>query len=324
MLKKSTLFVTLALLGFTVIIGCNDVKKVGPHFKKGQIIQKKVTLKSNLLMMFPNSDNKSTEMILKIQVLDVDKEGNSQVQVTVDSIKADFLTLGRKFNFDSDVKLDDKPQSTNKTLAGQQEKFNAAFKDVKGQQYTAVINDQGKVIELKDFTPKLKSLACESAKPDMLGGDQVRMLFTENNLKEYVSPVLYNGVTPIEGEKQKTRAPGSIFVPYCPLVATTKIYTLDPKNTNPAGEIEAPFTIEMAEKQPTDSPYHTGSSFDVTYCNGEGKVFYSAKSQKIVRLQEKTTVGVRSSSAPPRTDKDGKERPKPKIEYIVDKLIEEL
>ena len=161
----------------------------GCQSRRPDAFRYKVELVSDVkIAIFPNSDYKKSQMELDYRVLDVDDQGVSRVQLTIDTLRADMTSMKFKFAFDGDTHNDLDPQAPLEQGEDQREqRFLWHFAGLQGVAYGARIDRDGKVLELVDVDPRLtavEKLRCDGVSA-MLGCDQVQMLLAEASLKEY-------------------------------------------------------------------------------------------------------------------------------------------
>ncbi len=336
-MNKTLPVVILAALTLASLSGCDETPRL--QFKNGQKFTRKITHKSELRMLFPNADNKYSELVLDCMVLNVNAEGVVTVEAAISSINAKVQTLGLKFAYDSeDETVGSKPQ---KGKAAQQQKFTNAFKGLKGKKYCVKIDKNGTITEIFNVDPRIKQVYQGAATGDLLGSDQVNMLLNINNLKEYICPVAY-GDLKIDADNKTMIGPATVMVPYIPLLKLQRSYSTDPKanakedagkkedksqkqepeDNFPFGTVVLPYRVTYDAKSQDKSPTapKTKSSFEVVDSMGKGTVAFLPNKGKLVQVNDRVVVEVKSGAAGSRPA-DSK-RKAAKMFYIVTKIIE--
>ncbi|MBI9015825.1 MAG: hypothetical protein JEZ07_01055 [Phycisphaerae bacterium] len=235
-------------------------------YKTGQNFKAKVSLTSDLIMMAPlrmdKTDLKKTVMVLNYKVIEADQQ-QATIEITVESIHATMVTIGRKFGYDSeDVKVAksiSNPENK-KGAKQQQDKFANSFSEVKGQKYIARINRDGQVISLDIQGNILKKEASGQPRGEMIGGDQLTMLFNEYALKAYASPLLWSGAKDFDADKnQELGLKTTVVLPFMkPFQLNRKVSTVSEDS-----QTKIDYTLAL-----TESEYSTVK---------EGKVYYTPK-----------------------------------------------
>ncbi len=302
--------------------------------KKGDSFSRKVEISSKLSMsIFNNADDKTTTMEISFDVTDVDSNGNATVVATIDKLDAKLSTLGYVFEYSStDTKVNTK-ESKRKEM---QDKFVQAFEKLAGKSYSAVVDKNGRVIELKDIDPEIKKYMKGQANDKLNAENQAIMVLQEDRLKEYVSPGFYNGV------ESKNLSVGSLIGSN--MVTVPSIPTFEGQRfVREAGELEKdtadwpqeaqkvyydikceglPGQLDNDQEPPTDidDKYKTSTHSAVSVF-GQGCIAYT-KEGDFVKQFDRTVVEV----LPDRLKKSSGKNQKRKVRmfYMVDKKIDQL
>jgi len=273
----------------------------------------------------PNADHKETDMVLGYDVLEIDQDGVARVELTIDSIKADMISLTKRFSYDSEA--EEQTESAKRDLA-QQNRFNQSFDGLKGKKYGALVEKTGRVLELIDLDPRIDRIASGKVK-GMFGGDQVAMLLTKSNLKEYAAA----GWVHVDDGTLKT-APswvndGTVWVPSAKPAQVRKSYQLqgiEKKEDRHVATVS--YQVSLAEESASDANPTApnarklrSSDLIVTAVLGEGQLSVLSKMGTLLKLEEQLRVEVRTGYTPPRR-KNLKKAKVAKIFFIMKKTIE--
>ena len=336
------IFSVILVFSLANLCGCGSPQRLTWHLKPGDTYSIKVHLVSDLSMIFGGVDHKDSEMLLNCRVKEADSE-QILIEATIASLKASMSSLGKKFSFDSDQASSPGPKKKPKTE--QQQTFTNAFAGLKGKKFTVRMDFQQPMAELVEMDPLIKKAAYAGAGGSMIGGDQVNMLLAEGNLREYVTGGLMIGPKAAPAKLNATwESPGSVLVPYAPVTATNKSYTLEsiPKQQDNQEQqdsrialIKYKVTCDQAPSAQTRPPKRpkprkprrrtSKLTFNVDSVKGRGDLTYSLSNGRPIKLVEKTRVFVSSRARSRRLTSaktSSRKRPKPNIFYTVQKTIE--
>ncbi len=329
MIKK----ISLIILCFGICLlftGCDKLT-----LTKGQTFSRKVKIVSKFNMsIFNNVDDKTAEMVVACEVTDIDNSGNAIVRATVDKIEAKIVTMGYLFQFSTDKPELNTKESTRPEL---QEKYVNIFSPLVGKSYTAVVDKDARVIELKDIDPAILKYAKAVTDDKISGKNQAILLLSETMLKEYVSPGIYNGTPEDNGSGEKTVA-SDIVAPSLPVIPVTRKVVEAGKMAAstakwPEGTVKV-YYATSADKLP--EKFSSDEVVPVIYDNyksathaavalwGNGCVGYS-KSGDFVKMVERTFIEVSSNRLANKNESSGKNKKrKVQMYYIIDKTIENI
>ena len=346
MIRFRLIFSVILLFLLANLYGCGSPDRLAWRLKPGDTYSVKVHLISDLSMIFGGVDHKDSEMRLNCRV----KEANRQqilIEATIASVKASMSSLGKKFSFDSDHAPDPNPDQApgakpkKKSKTPQQQTFTNAFAGLKGKKFTVRMDPRQPATELVKMDPLIKKAAYAGAGGSMIGGDQVNMLLAEGNLLEYVTGGLMVGSCAEPARQNATwKGRGSVLVPYAPVTATVKSYTVENIEEQQDKKVavikynltrDQASTVSAKPHKPSKSRGPRGrvskSTFNVDHVKGQGNLTFSLDNGRPVKLTEKTRVFVSSqtSSRRPTSAKlSGSKKPiaKAKIFYTIQKTIE--
>jgi len=306
------------------LIGCGESKN----------FSQKIHLVSNLKMIFPGVDGKDTELVLNYDFMGIDQDKRTVMEVTVASIRATLKTMGQNYAFDSEKNTDtpekapplpEKDASKNKqnrnskiTRPSKQERYATTFAGLKGQKYKILLDKEGRVVKLFDMDEKLKRIAQLEIKGGMLEGDQVMMILSENNLREYASL----------GEickkmRKNEKKPGTkwnqsnwIWLPHSSEIEVKKIFTLNEPEKKDGKVIQASYNIAKMDKPTKAPPKKKGlkkrkHEFSAKLLEGNGDVTVTLDKKPAMILNEKLLISLK-------TDKNNKLS----MGYVIDRKIE--
>lgn len=348
MVRFRLIFSVILLFLPAYLCGCGSSDRLAWRLKPGDTYTVKVRLISDLSMIFGGVDHKDSEMQLNCHV----KEANRQqilIEATIASVKASMSSLGKKFSFDSNRAPDrtpsTKPKKRSKTE--QQKTFTNAFVGLKGKKFTVRMDSRQSATEFVKMDPLIKKAAYAGAGGNMIGGDQVNMLLAEGNLREYVAGGLMVGSNAGPAQQNATwKGRGSVLVPYAPVTATVKSYTVESikeqQNKKVAvvkyditrGQVSAvsakphkPTKPSKPSKLRKPRRHASKSTFKVDHVKGQGNLTFSLDNGRPIKLTEKIKVFVSSrtrsrKSAPAKPSKTKKPKAKAKIFYTIQKTIE--
>ncbi len=327
MIKKSFLFAFCMLIPF-ILAGCDELAK-----NKGESFTRKITVVSKYNMsFFSNVDDKSAELFLSCNVIDVDNKGNALVRATIDKIESKIATMGVMFQFSTDnPELNTKENSRPEM----QKKYVEIFSELIGKSYSAVVAKNGNVLELKDIDPAIEKYVKAQTDNNITGHNQAIMLLTDSMLREYVSPGVYNG-SPTENSHGVKSTESVIVVPGLPVVAVIRAI-VEPGNMAestsswPSDTIKhyygisadgLPQQLSKADETPArpDDKYRSQTHTAIAVF-GNGCVGYSPTG-KFVKMVERNVIEVSSNRLTDRPN-DGTRR-RVQMYYIIDKTIENL
>lgn len=345
MVRFRLIFSVILLFLPAYLCGCGSPERINWRLKQGDTYTVKVHLISDLSMIFGGVDHKDSEMRLNCCVKEADSR-QILIEATIASVKASMSSLGKKFSFDSDQAPDQAPgaKPKKKSKTEQQQTFTNAFAGLKGKKFTVRMDSRQPATELVKMDPLIKKAAYAGAGGSMIGGDQVNMLLAEGNLREYVTGGLMVGSDAEPAQQNATwEGPGSVIVPYTPVTATVKSYTIESIEEQQDKKM-AVIKYDVTRDQVSSASAKTHkpskptkprrprkrvskSTFNVDHVKGQGNLTFSLDNGRPVKLTEKTRVFVssrtrsrRPASAKPSGSK--KPRAKAKIFYTVQKTIE--
>ena len=258
-------------------------------------------------------------MVLGYDVLEIDPDGVARVELTIESIKASMISLTKRFSYDSEAEEQTEPE---KRDLAQQNRFNQSFEGLKGKKYGARVEKTGRVLELIDLDPRIDRIASGKAK-GMFGGDQVAMLLTKSNLKEYAAAGWYHSLG--KDDKNSTRQwthDNLILVPSAKPAQVRKRYQLERIEKIEDRHIATvSYQVSFVKESPSDAKKSRGSDLIVTAVLGEGELSVLSKTGTLLKLEEQLRVDVRTGYALPK-QRGPKKRKAIKIFYIMKRTIE--
>jgi hypothetical protein len=338
MIRFRLIFSVILLFLLANLYGCGSPDRLTLQLKQGDTYSVKVHLISDLSMIFGGVDHKDSEMRLNCRVKEADAQ-QILIEATIASVKASMSSLGKKFSFDSDQAPGAKPKKKSKTP--QQQTFTNAFAGLKGKKFTVRMDPRQPATELVKMDPLIKKAAYAGAGGSMIGGDQVNMLLAEGNLLEYVTGGLMVGPDAAMADPNATwEGRGSVLVPYAPVTATVKSYTVESIEEQQDKKVavikynltrDQASTVSAKPHKPSKSrgPQKrvSKSTFNVDHIKGQGNLTFSLDNGRPVKLTEKTRVFVSSQTSsrrPTSTKLSGSKKPraKAKIFYTIQKTIE--
>jgi len=349
MVRFRLIFSVILLFLPAYLCGCGSSDRLAWQLKPGDTYTVKVHLISDLSMIFGGVDHKDSEMQLNCRVKEADSR-QILIETTIASVKASMSSLGKKFSFDSNQTPDQTPDQTTSTKpkkrskTEQQQTFTNAFVGLKGKKFTVRMDSRQNTTELVKMAPLIKKAAYAGAGGSMIGGDQVNMLLAEGNLREYVTGGLMVGSDAAPADPNATwEGRGSVLVPYAPVTATVKNYTvenIEEQQNKKVAVIKYDLTREQASavsakpRKPSKPSKlrkprrrSSKSTFNVDSVKGQGSLTFSLDNGRPVKLTEKTRVFVSSRTrsrrpAPAKPSRAKKSRAKAKIFYTIQKTIE--
>ena len=348
MVRFRLIFSVILLFLLANLYGCGSPDRLAWRLKQGDTYSVKVNLISDLSMIFSGVDHKDSEMRLNCRVKEADTQ-QILIEATIASVKASMSSLGKKFSFNSDQPPDQPPDQApspkpkKKSKTEQQQTFTNAFAGLKGKKFTVRMDSRQLASELVEMDPLIKKAAYAGAGGKMIGGDQVNMLLAEGNLREYVTGGLMVGPDAATADPNATwEGPGSVLVPYAPVTATVKSYTVESvqeQQDKKVAVIKYNVTSDQAStvsvkprkpskpRRPKPRRRVSKTTFNVDSVRGQGSLTFSLDNGRPVKLTEKTRVFVssrtrsrRPASAKPSSSK--KPRAKAKIFYTIQKTVE--
>lgn len=226
--------------------------RLSPRFRPGQTYAQKVHFTSDMRMRFPWADYQDCEMILRYQVDQVNAEGVAQVTVTVDSVKASMRSLSIFCKYDSQATPSNEKAKRPAGKPSRQEQYTRSFEGIRGCKFSAQVDAQGRVLKFLEMDNKIRRLVSGPVTSANFGGNQLALVFSETNLREYVSLWLYGFLAGAAPQVNTT------WVGYMPVetpqtapVLGLKNYTLK-RVEEKEGETIA--TFELATKGPVSKP----------------------------------------------------------------------
>ena len=238
--------------GLAALTGCTDAVRLAPRLKSGQIYAQKVHFLSDLRMMIPYADYQDSEMVLQYEVNEVNSEGVATVTVTIDSIKASMRSLGINPKYDSETTPASKGAKRPAGKQSHQEKYTRSFEGVKGSKFSAQVDAQGRVLKFLSVDKNIQKFVSGPITSAYFGGYQLALLFSETNLRDYVSLWMYGFLAGTEPEVGKT------WTGYMPVessqtapVMALKNYTLKSVEEKDGDKIA---TFALAAKGPVKQP----------------------------------------------------------------------
>ena len=315
----STLSVLAGVFSCLVLMGCVNT----PEHRSFRV---QLISDIRLPMGIPNADHKETLMILGYDVLEIDPDGVARVELTIESIKASMISLTKRFSYDSEA--EEQTESSKSDLA-RQDQFKQSFHGLKGKKYGARVEDTGRVLELIDLDPRIDRVVSGKAK-GMFGGDQVAMLLTKSNLKEYAAAGWYRN---LEKDNQNSTRPWThdsvILVPSAKPVQVRKRYQLERIEKIEDRQIATvSYQVSLIEESASDANQAApnakkfrGSDLIVTAVLGEGELSVLSKTGTLLKLEEQLRIEVRTGYALPK-QRSPKKRKTLKIFYVIKRTIE--
>lgn len=263
----------------------------------------------------PNADFQTTNMLLDYHVADVDKDGNTTLEVTIAGIKAEARSFQFSFAYDSDTDTGPPDRQTDKD--GKKQKYYRSFANLKGARYSALIDPTGRVVNLLNMSDRLKDIVAGKSAGHMLGGDQVSVVLSQSNLREWALLGVFASMPDGEVEIGQTW-PGenTIDIPRATAL-TSRTYRLDSVE-QVDGQQHAAISYEIKMAQPdkaATSPARSRSGLQIVSVVGSGKILFSVTQGRLVSLTEVFRAGVTAGGTLP---KDAK----PKSAYVVTRTIE--
>jgi hypothetical protein len=238
--------------GLATLTGCTDSVRLAPRLKSGQTYAQKVHFLSDLRMMFPYADYQDSEMVLKYKVNEVNSEGVATVTVTIDSIKASMRSLSIVCKYDSETPAESKEEKRPGGKPSHQEQYTRSFEGVKGSKFSAQVDAQGRLLKFLEVDKKIQKFVSGPISSAYFGGYQLALLFSETNLRDYVSLWMYGFLAGAEPEVGKT------WTGYMPVessqtapVMALKNYTLKSVDEKDGDKIA---TFALGAKGPVKQP----------------------------------------------------------------------
>ena len=333
---KRIVFLLVFLSVSIFMAGCDKLA-----LSQGQEFKRKVTLFSKFNMsMFRNVDDKNAEMYLDMKVTDVDSDGTATVLVTIDKIESSISTLGYVFQFSCDEPEKNKKESSRPKL---QEGYVDIFSKLVGKSYSAKVLKSGQVSELINIDPEIYKYTSSETNEKINGYNQAIMLLSEDSLKEYVSPGVYNGLPESQSDKIDTR----MVLPSLPKFPAYRINSETPETDEATaswptsvnkyyykvkcdGVPDELATASSSDDEDAEEPQefeqkdsrYISSTHSVIAAYGNGCVGYT-KTGKFHELRERDVVEVASLRLN-KSRNTGKKKRKVRMYYIVDKVIENI
>ena len=312
-----------------ILSGCDKLA-----LKKGDSFSRKIQIDSKLSMaIFNNADDKSTTMVMDFNVVSVDSKGNATVVATIDELNAKLSTLGYVFEYSStDPKVNNKKSNRKE----KQESFVKVFEKLLGKSYSAVVDKNGRVLELKDIDPEIKKYINGQAKEKLTAEDQAIMVFQEDKLKEYVSPGFYNGIIDKKMTVDSVIGTNLVTVPSVPTLEVKRVVREAGDLTKDTDDWPAdakkvyynfksddlPGQLDNDQDPPdkVDDKYKTSTHSAISVF-GQGCIAYTEEG-KFVKQFDRSVVEV----LPERLKKStgNKQKRKVRMFYMVDKKIDQL
>ena len=319
----------ILFLGLALFSGCTDVNRLTPLLKPGHSFAQKVTFMSDMRMMIPYADYQNCEMILRYKVDDVDAEGVATVTVTIDRLKASMRSLSIICKYDSESTPGPKKTTTPGGKQNRQEQYTRSFTGVKGSTFTAQIDAQGRFLKFVHLDKKIQQCVSGPISAAYLGGNQLALLFSETNLRDYASLWMYGALAGAEPEVNQT------WTTYLPIespqtlpVMGLKKYTLT--RMTETGESTATFSI--ATKGPVQTPplpeYTTANvkrrNYEMEIVkveHGSGEAVFSLDRGHLIKSYEKIITEVQLADTKNRKVVSQAKNPR-KTFYVMEKTIE--
>jgi hypothetical protein len=320
----------ILFLGMVLSSGCADANRLIPSLKPGQTYAQKVTFMSDMRMMIPYADYQNCEMLLQYKVDDVDAEGVATVTVTIDRLKASMRSLSIICKYDSEIT--EVPKKT-VTPGGKQDRkaqYIRSFTGVKGSKFTAQIDAQGRFLKFVHLDKKIQQCVSGPISAAYFGGNQLALLFSETNLRDYASLWMYGALAGAEPEVNKT------WTTYLPIespqtqpIMGLKNYTLT-SVTETDGKKTATFSI--ATKGPVQKPplpeYATANikrrKYEMEIVkveHGSGEAVLSLDEGRLIKSYDKVITEVQLGGAKNRKLVSQAKNPR-KTFYLMEKTIE--
>jgi len=238
--------------GLGALAGCTDAVRLAPRLKSGQSYAQKVHFTSDMRMMIPYADYQDCEMVLQYEVNEVNAEGIATVTVTIDSIKASMRSLSIICKYDSET--DPAPQGAKKSAGkkSRQEQYIRSFDGVKGTKFSARVDTMGRVRKFVQVDKKIRKFMSGPITAAYFGGYQLALVFSETNLRDYVSLWMYGFLAGAEPELGKTwTGYMPVETPQTAPVMAQKTYTLKSVEEKDGNKTA---TFAIATKGPVPQP----------------------------------------------------------------------
>lgn len=238
--------------GLAAFSGCTDAVRLAPRFKPGQTYAQKVHFLSDMRMMFPYVDYQDCEMVLTYKVNEVNSAGVATVTVTIDSIKASMRSLSIICKYDSETTPAPKGVKNSAGKKSRQEQYTRSFEGVKGSKFSAQVDAQGRVLKFLEVDKNIQKFVSGPIPSAYIGGYQLALLFSETNLRDYVSLWMYGFLAGAEPEVDKTwTGYMPVETPQTAPVMARKNYTLKSVEEKDGDKIA---TFALGAKGPVKQP----------------------------------------------------------------------
>ena len=236
----------------TALAGCNEAVRLAPRFKPGQTYAQKVHFFSDFRGLFFGADIQDCEMILHYEVNEPNSEGVATVTVTIASIKASMRSLSIRCVYDSETAPAPEKGKLPASKPSHQGKYTRLFEGIKGSKFSAQVDAQGRVLKLVEVDKKIRDFVSGPITSANLGGYQLALVFSETNLRDYISLWMYGFLAGAEPEVNKTwTGYMPVETPQTAPVMALKKYTLKGVEEKDGDTIA---TFALAAKGPAPKP----------------------------------------------------------------------
>jgi hypothetical protein len=169
--------------------GCAGSDRLAARFEPGMFYAQKITLVSDMKMLFPGADHQESELVLNYRVKEVDEQGRAALKVTVRTLKARMSSLGVTCSYDSEKSAHSSSQEEPKSKKAQnnQKKYENSCIGIAGKSYHALVDKDGRVLEITDVDEQISKLWKKPVQNGSFGGYQLGLLFSPHNLREYIN-----------------------------------------------------------------------------------------------------------------------------------------
>ena len=322
-------YLSVVLLSAAMLpqFGCSGQHTVKTQLEPGSRFARKVHVISDMLLpiRIKNADHKETDMVLDYAVKKVEPDGTANIEITIASIRAMMDSINVKFEYDSDS--DTGPTKDTDKRAGQRKKFRQSFTGLVGSKYTAKIDRHGNVTELTDMDEQIEQ-ARDGKVYGTFGGDQIAMILTEANLRQFAAPETIAQFTKNADKKDPPQIIFPIEVPRARPVKARKIYRQTEEDDKFAvihyKIRQEGKTIEQWNKDQTQKNAKEKYGLHVVGIMGEGQVKLHRQNGQLELLEEKMKVEVKAGQSQPTKSETNAPKRKNKIFYLVRKTIEHM
>ena len=284
---------------------------------EGLTYRQSLQMVSDMALPFgiPNADHKDSTVVMACEVLAVDGAGGATVEVTIESLDVSMISLSVKASYDSTA-----PAPTGK-LDSKKQRFREVFGGLAGRKYKALVDAQGRVVELRDVDSKIQR-AAQGAAEGSLGEDQLALLLSHDNLRDVVVPPLFNNLPRAEAEVDDSWSDEQVI-----LVPRSAARVLDRKYrlVRYEREEDASYTAMLeydGKLSEADAPVRSGKGggLEIVEAGNKGEIRYSATFKRPMEMTDSTRAEIRTAQGGRKTQprKGGRQN---KIYYYVKRTI---